>query len=247
MREIDFYQRIAVILDLCEGDVLYVIDACYSASAAVENPRETLASSAIEMVSNARAVGLQSFTQALCETIRAHPSPATVAQIHARLVSQWLDSKKGGYLQTTPVHKAAAGFNIPSITLAPFQPSAPPTEQKPNRPDPAKAKVLISVTLDGTVPHNLNEWRSWLKRQVPANVAKIEVAGVFEGNSVVVLLCVPVVIWDMLPNHNAYTFVGYVTSPNFIVQELEATLSMQSPLHPSPAIRARDDLPDAKG
>jgi hypothetical protein len=41
---------------VCEGDVLSVIDICYSASAAVKNSRETLGSSAIEMVFDARAV-----------------------------------------------------------------------------------------------------------------------------------------------------------------------------------------------
>jgi hypothetical protein len=48
------------------------------------------------------------------------------------------------------------------------------------------AKVLITVSLDDTVPPNLTEWRNWLRRQVPTNVAEIEVEGVFEGNSKVV-------------------------------------------------------------
>src|SRR3979490_1341800 len=106
-REIDIHLSIAL-LDFSEGDVLYIIDACYSCSIAVGNPRETLAASAIEMTSDARTKGLQSFTQAFCQTIRADPSPATVAQIHARLISQWQDESKGNHLQTTPVHKAAA-------------------------------------------------------------------------------------------------------------------------------------------
>jgi hypothetical protein len=72
-----------------------------------------------EMTSDARIKGLQSFTQAFCQTIRADPNPATVAQIHARLLSQWQDENKGNYLQTTPVHKAAASFDKPSIILAP--------------------------------------------------------------------------------------------------------------------------------
>jgi hypothetical protein len=86
-RAIDLHLTIAS-LDLSEGDVLYIIDACYSCSIAVDNPRETLAASAIEMMSDARVQGLQSFTQAFCQTIRADPRPATVAQIHARLLTQ---------------------------------------------------------------------------------------------------------------------------------------------------------------
>jgi hypothetical protein len=107
-REIDCQKCLAAVLDPCEGDVLYIIDTCYFSSVAIGNPRETLAASAIEMRSDSRLQGLQSFTQAFCATIRADTNPATVAQIHARLVSEWMDSSKGNHLQTTPVHKAAA-------------------------------------------------------------------------------------------------------------------------------------------
>jgi hypothetical protein len=87
-REIDFHHSIAYLLNLSEGDVLYIIDACYSCSVAVDNLRETLAASAIKITSDARTKELQSFTQAFYQTIRADLSPATVAQIHARLLSQ---------------------------------------------------------------------------------------------------------------------------------------------------------------
>jgi len=220
-REINFHQRIASLLELSEGDVLYIIDACYSCSVAVANSRETLAASAIEMTSDSRAEGLQSFTQAFCQTIRADPSPATVAQIHARLISQWQDTNKGNYLQTTPVHKANASFDKPSIILAPL--NVPLATLKPDQSD--TAKVLITVKLDDRIPPNLAEWRNWLRGQIPTNVAEIEVEGVFEGNSKVVLLRLPVAIWDMLPDHDAYSFVGYVRSSNLVVKELETTLS----------------------
>jgi hypothetical protein len=223
-REIDFHKRIASLLELSEGDVLYIIDACYSCSVAVDNPRETLAASAIEMTSDARTKGLQSFTQAFCQTIRADPSPATVAQIHTRLLSQWQDESKGNYLQTTPVHKAVASFDKPSIILTPW--NVPPATLKPDQSD--TAKVLITVKLDDRIPPNLAEWRNWLRGQIPTNVAKIEVEGVFEGNSKVVLLRLPVAIWDMLPDHDAYSFVGYVRSSNLVVKELETALSAVS-------------------
>jgi hypothetical protein len=219
-REIDFHRWIASLLGLSEGDVLYIIDACYSCSIAVNNPRETLAASAIEMMSDARAKGLQSFAQAFCQTIRADPSPATVAQIHARLLSQWQDESKGNHLQTTPVHKAAASFDKPSIILAPL--NILPATLKPDQSD--TAKVLITVKLDDRVPLNLAEWRNWLQRQIPTSVAEIEVEGVFKGNSKVVLLRLPVAIWDMLPDHDAYIFVDYVQSSNLVVKELETTV-----------------------
>jgi hypothetical protein len=224
-REIDFHRRIAEPLDYSEGDVLYIVDACYPCSIAVENPRETLAASAIEMMSDARTNGLQSFTQALCQTIRADPSPATVAQIHARLVSQWQDLDNGNNLQTTPVHKAAASFDKPSIVLAPS--NSPPATLKPDQSD--TPKVLITVKLEDRILLDLAEWRNWLRRQIPTNVAEIDVEGVFEGvfegSSKVILLSLPVALWDMLPDHDAYSFVGYVPSSNALVKELETAVS----------------------
>jgi len=176
---------------------------------------------AIKMTSDARTKGLQSFAQAFCHTIRADPSPATVAQIHARLLSQWQDGSKGNHLQTTPVHKAAPSCDKPSIILAPS--NVPLVALKPDQSD--TAKVLITVQLDDAIPPNLAEWRNWLRTHIPTNVAKIEVEGVFEGNSTVVLLRLPVAIWDMLPDHGAYNFVGYVRSSNLVVKELETALS----------------------
>jgi hypothetical protein len=219
-REIDFHLSIAL-LDFSEGDVLYIIDACYSRSIAVDNPRETLAAGAIEMTSDARTKGLQSFTQAFCCTIRANPGPATVAQIHARLLSQWQDQSKDNYLQTTPLHKAAVSPDKPSIVLAPS--NVPPATLKPDQSD--TAKVLITVKLDDSVSPDLTEWRNWLRRQIPTGVAEIDVEGIFEASSKVVLLRLPIAIWDMLPDHDAYSFVGYVRSSNLIVKRLETALS----------------------
>src|SRR4051812_28803114 len=73
------------------------------------------------------------------------------------------------YLQTTPVHKAAASFDKPSIILAPS--NVPPVMLKPDQSD--TAMVLIKVKLDDNVPPNLDEWRNLLRRQIPTNVAKI--------------------------------------------------------------------------
>ena len=74
------------------------------------------------------------------------------------------------------------------------------------------------------------EWRNWLRGQIPTNVAEIDVEGIFEGSSKVVLLRLPVAIWDMLPDHDAYSFVGYVRSSNLIVKQLETAL----PAMPTP-------------
>ena len=84
----------------------------------------------------------------------------------------------------------AASFDKPSIILAPS--NVPPAPLKPDQSD--TAKVLITVKLDDRIPPNLAEWRNWLQRQIPTNVAEIDVEGVFEGSLKVVLLRLPVAI-----------------------------------------------------
>jgi hypothetical protein len=100
-------------------------------------------------------------------------------------------------------------------------------------PQPSRrplAKVLITVKLDDRIPPDVAEWRNWLRRQIPTDVAEIDVEGIFEASSKVVLLRLPVAVWDMLPDHDAYSFVGYVRSSNLIVKQLEPR-SRQCRLH----------------
>ena len=100
------------------------------------------------------------------------------------------------------------------------------------------------MKLDDRIPPNLAEWINWLRRQIPTNVAEIGVEGVFEANSKVVLLRLPVAIWDMLPDHDAYGFVGYVRSSNLVVKELETALSAVPPsLRMEFRDRKRNEIP----
>ena len=96
------------------------------------------------------------------------------------------------------------------------------------------------MKLDDTIPPNLAEWRNWLRRQIPTNVAEIEVEGVFEANSKVVLLRLPVAMWDMLPDHDAYSFVDYVWSSNLVVKQIETAPSAVPPSFLSLPINLRD-------
>jgi hypothetical protein len=124
------------------------------------------------------------------------------------------------------VYKAAASFNQPSIILIPS--NVLPVTLKPDQSD--TAKVPITVKLDDRIPPNLAEWRNWLRRQIPTNVTEIEVEGVFEGNSKVILLRLPVAIWDMLPDHDAYSFADYVRSSNLVpTSSLSLPIKLRDP------------------
>lgn len=202
--------------------MLYILDTCYSASAGVGTQREVLSASAIEQYANSRAGGLQTFTQALCISLRKNPVPASVAQIHARLIHDWQDPTASMHLQNTPVHKAASDPYRDSIVLSPAIADAPPPVVKPEL---TASKVLITIKLDDRVPRNLVEWRKWLSTNVPSNIAEIDVVGVLESSSKLLLLNVPIALWDVLGDNPAYTFVEYVRSGNLLMKELEGALA----------------------
>lgn len=74
--------------------------------------------------------------------------------------------------------------------------------------------VLISVALEEEQADlNLESCRSWLTR-FPALVKYAKVQGVFRSHSTLLLLSLPVVIWNMLPENKACSFVSFITSEN---------------------------------
>lgn len=74
--------------------------------------------------------------------------------------------------------------------------------------------VLISVALEedqGIL--DAVSCRRWLA-DFPALVKYATVEGVYKGYSTLVTVSIPVMVWDMLQDHPACLFIGYVVSPN---------------------------------
>lgn len=75
--------------------------------------------------------------------------------------------------------------------------------------------VLISLALEEEQLLDLEECRKWLQ-QFPALAKYAKVEGVYKSNSTLLILSIPVVIWDGLPNNIACAFIGYVHSVNIM-------------------------------
>lgn len=74
--------------------------------------------------------------------------------------------------------------------------------------------VLISVALEeDQADLNLESCRLWLTR-FPALVKYANVQGVFKSHSTLLLLSLPVAIWNMLPENKACFFISFITSEN---------------------------------
>jgi hypothetical protein len=95
--------------------------------------------------------------------------------------------------------------------------------------DDSLSDALSACTEDGTyqVPHVLlsialeedqadldaASCRRWLS-DFPALVKYATVEGVYRGNSTLITMSLPVMIWDMLPENRACSFIGFVNTPN---------------------------------
>jgi len=78
-------------------------------------------------------------------------------------------------------------------------------------------QILIAIRVDET-PLNKEEWVEWM-RNVPVNGRDIHVEGRWDSFSTLLLLRIPVEVWNLFPEHPAYGFVGFVTSENLALAQ----------------------------
>ena len=84
-------------------------------------------------------------------------------------------------------------------------------------------RVIISLALEECQVLNSQSCEKWLS-SCPALIKYASVEAVYKSFSTLVLLSIPVLIWDLLPEHPAYSFVGYASSPNIMKPLPEARL-----------------------
>ncbi|KAH9213693.1 hypothetical protein DL95DRAFT_524350 [Leptodontidium sp. 2 PMI_412] len=79
-------------------------------------------------------------------------------------------------------------------------------------------QVLLAIRLD---KHELDveAWKECLLRQLPPDAKDIKIEGIYGSFSTLLLLRLPLEVWDLLPDNRAYSFVGFVTTPNMTIEE----------------------------
>jgi hypothetical protein len=75
--------------------------------------------------------------------------------------------------------------------------------------------VLISLALCEDQELELKACSEWLAA-FPALAKYATVKGLYRSHSTLVIASVPVVIWDLLPENRACSFIGYITSDNLL-------------------------------
>lgn len=94
-------------------------------------------------------------------------------------------------------------------------------------PNEDKPHVMISLALEEDQRLDLNAWEQWLA-SFPALAKYVKVQGVFKSHSTLLLLSMPVSLWDLLPEDQACSFVAFIRSNNLIKTPERAETPFQS-------------------
>ncbi|TDZ18558.1 hypothetical protein Cob_v008567 [Colletotrichum orbiculare MAFF 240422] len=90
-----------------------------------------------------------------------------------------------------------------------------PVSAEPNEDTP---HVMISLALEDDQQLDLNAWEQWLS-SFPALAKYVKVQGVYKSHSTLLLVSMPVMIWDLLPEDHATSFVAFIRSNNLMTQK----------------------------
>jgi hypothetical protein len=93
--------------------------------------------------------------------------------------------------------------------------------------DNALPQVLITLALEEEQLLDFEQCRRWLQ-DFPALAKYATVQGIYRSNSTLLILSLPVPIWDWIPDDPACVFIGYVHSQNLLKGSNERINSSQS-------------------
>ncbi|KAL2270430.1 hypothetical protein VTJ83DRAFT_2614 [Remersonia thermophila] len=153
------------------------------------------------MTSNHKAASIE--LRQLVPRKAAQPSLGTAPASH--LVSWNQPSPYPRMIEgRNPVEELPPAFTPPDFCI--------PAASDPNEDEP---HVLISLALEDDQTLDLKDWENWLAA-FPAIAKHVKVQGVFKSHSTLLLLSLPVMVWDFLPDDPACSFVAFIRSNNLL-------------------------------
>ncbi|KAL2072072.1 hypothetical protein VTL71DRAFT_11415 [Oculimacula yallundae] len=88
-------------------------------------------------------------------------------------------------------------------------------------------QVLLAIRLDRQ-ELDIEAWKECLLRQLPPEAKDIKIEGIYGSFSTLLLLRLPLEVWDLLPQNHAYSFVGFVTTENMNFKESSVVESAEN-------------------
>jgi hypothetical protein len=230
---------VLILLDCCAG----AASATFPTGNSIT---ETISASSWDAI--APDPGRYSFTNALIEVLQEWKNRTySAAMLHAEILARLKHPRpvmlngKHFEARSTPVHfMMTANHKAPSIEMARILPEdrippSPPSEpeQDPqavatgrsgvpsdvigSEPNVDVPHVMISLALEDDQRLDVNAWENWLAA-FPAIAKYVKVQGVFKSHSTLLLLSLPVMVWDLLPEDLACNFVGFIRSNNLAIR-----------------------------
>lgn len=108
-----------------------------------------------------------------------------------------------------------------------------------SEPNENTPHVMISLALEEDQRLDLNAWEGWLA-SFPALAKYVKVQGVFKSHSNLLLLSMPVMIWDLLPEDQATSFVAFIRSNNLAMEKPQQR-PVKAKVAPTTQIQSRND------
>lgn len=120
---------------------------------------------------------------------------------------------------------SAAHINLPavpssrdaSIVMNDSSVSEVPQEGAMSEPNEDTPHVMISLALEEDQRLDINAWEQWLGA-FPAMAKYVKIQGVFKSHSTLLLVSMPVTVWDLLPEDHATSFVAFIRSNNLAAE-----------------------------
>ncbi|KAI0453285.1 hypothetical protein F5B21DRAFT_292461 [Xylaria acuta] len=243
------WSAIQTLLERSLSDTLILLDCCAGAASAAfptgNSITETISASSWDAI--APNPGRYSFTSTLLEVLQEWKRKTfSVAMLHAEILARLKhprpERRNGNRFEarTTPVHfMMTANHKAPSIELCRISSDIlPPSLLSAStsgrnsflegrastediigsEPNESVPHVMISLALEDDQNLNIDDWERWLAA-IPALAKYAQVQGVFKSHSTLLLVSLPVMVWDMLPDHPACNFIAFIRSNNLVTQK----------------------------
>lgn len=131
-------------------------------------------------------------------------------QVQTESTSEYPETPDPPSLSRSPVPSFASQQEVDMLSSESSQSPLPDVWPDPNFKCP---KVVISIALEEDQRLRPDELTEWL-RSVPALANFVHVEGVYESDSVMIILSLPVAIWNLMPDDPAVSFIGFIRSRN---------------------------------
>ncbi|KXX72810.1 Homeobox protein EgHBX4 [Madurella mycetomatis] len=220
------WSAIQTLLERSMSDVLILLDCCAGAASATfptgQSITETISASSWDAI--APDPGRYSFTNALIEVLQEwSPRTFSAAMLHAEILARLkhprpiLINGKHFEARSTPLSYWHRPSDPRMIEGRSQQYPLPVDCQIPNASEPTEDEphVMISLALEEDQRLDINAWETWLAG-FPALAKYVKIQGVFKSHSTLLLMSLPVMVWDLLPDDPACSFVAFIRSNNLL-------------------------------